>query len=80
MQNQIADILEQLQRVILGKREVMEKVLMSVLADGHILLDDVPGVGKTTLAVALGRVLGLQYHRVQFTPDVLPSDIFGFSM
>ena len=80
MQNQIADILEQLQRVILGKREVMEKVLMSVLADGHILLDDVPGVGKTTLAVALGRVLGLQYHRVQFTPDVLPSDIVGFSM
>ena len=80
MQNQIADILEQLQRVILGKREVMEKVLMSVLADGHILLDDVPGVGKTTLAVALGKVLGLQYHRVQFTPDVLPSDIVGFSM
>ena len=80
MQNQIADILEQLQRVILGKREVMEKVLMSVLADGHILLDDVPGVGKTTLAVALGKVLGLQYHRVQFTPDVLPSDIIGFSM
>ena len=80
MQNQIADILEQLQRVILGKREVMEKVLMSVLADGHILMEDVPGVGKTTLAVALGRVLGLQYHRVQFTPDVLPSDIVGFSM
>lgn len=80
MQNQIADILEQLQRVILGKREVMEKVLMSVLADGHILLDDVPGVGKTTLAVALGKVLGLQYHRVQFTPEVLPSDIVGFSM
>ncbi len=80
MQNQIADVLEQLQRVILGKREVLEKVLMSILADGHILLDDVPGVGKTTLAVALGKVLGLQYHRVQFTPDVLPSDIVGFSM
>ncbi len=80
MQNQIADILEQLQRVILGKREVLEKVLMSILAEGHILLDDVPGVGKTTLAVALGKVLGLQYHRVQFTPDVLPSDIVGFSM
>ena len=80
MQNQLADILEQLQRVILGKQEVLEKVLMAVLADGHILLDDVPGVGKTTLAVALGKVLGLQYHRVQFTPDVLPSDIVGFSM
>ena len=80
MQNQLADILEQLRRVILGKQEVLEKVLMAVLADGHILLDDVPGVGKTTLAVALGKVLGLQYHRVQFTPDVLPSDIVGFSM
>ena len=80
MQNKIADILEQMQRVIIGKQAVVEKVLMAVLADGHILLDDVPGVGKTTLAVALGRVLGMQYHRIQFTPDVLPSDIVGFSM
>lgn len=80
MQNKIADILEQIQRVIIGKRAVVEKVLMAVLADGHILLDDVPGVGKTTLAVALGKVLGMQYHRIQFTPDVLPSDIVGFSM
>ena len=80
MQNKIADILEQMQRVIIGKRAVVEKVLMAVLADGHILLDDVPGVGKTTLAVALGKVLGMQYHRIQFTPDVLPSDIVGFSM
>ena len=80
MQNTIADIAEQMQRVIIGKREVVEKVLMAVLADGHVLLDDVPGVGKTTLAVALGKVLGLTYHRIQFTPDVLPSDIVGFSM
>ena len=80
MQNIIADITEQMQRVIIGKRGVVEKVLMAVLADGHVLLDDVPGVGKTTLAVALGKVLGLSYHRIQFTPDVLPSDIVGFSM
>ena len=80
MQNIIADISEQIQRVIIGKQEVVEKVLMAILADGHILLDDVPGVGKTTLAVALGKVLGLAYHRIQFTPDVLPSDIVGFSM
>lgn len=73
-------ILQQLQRVLLGKRDVTEKVLMAILADGHILLDDVPGVGKTTLAVALGKVLGLVYRRVQFTPDVLPSDIVGFSI
>ena len=75
MQNIIADISEQVQRAIIGKREVVERVLMAILADGHILLDDVPGVGKTTLAVALGKVLGLAYHRVRFTPDVLPSDI-----
>lgn len=53
---------------------------MAILADGHILLDDVPGVGKTTLAVALGKALGLDYQRIQFTPDVLPSDIVGFSL
>lgn len=80
MQTKINAILDEVQKVILGKRDVVEKVLMAVLADGHVLLDDVPGVGKTTLAVALSRVLGLQYQRVQFTPDVLPSDIVGFSI
>lgn len=73
-------ILNEVQKVILGKREVLEKALMAILANGHILLDDVPGVGKTSLAVALGRALGLRYQRVQCTPDVLPSDIVGFSM
>lgn len=53
---------------------------MSVLANGHILIDDVPGVGKTSIAVALGKVLGMNYNRIQFTPDVLPSDIVGFSI
>ena len=80
MQTKINAILDEVQKVILGKRDVVERVLMAVLADGHVLLDDVPGVGKTTLAVALSRVLGLQYQRVQFTPDVLPSDIVGFSI
>ncbi len=80
MQNKIQDILEQLGRVIIGKKAVVEKVVMAILAEGHILLDDVPGVGKTTLAVALGKALGMEYHRIQFTPDVLPSDIVGFSM
>ena len=56
------------------------KILMALLADGHVLLDDIPGVGKTTLAVALSRTLGLTYNRIQFTPDVLPSDIVGFSI
>lgn len=80
MQQKVQKVLSEVQKVILGKQAVVEKVMMAILADGHILLDDVPGVGKTTLAVALGRVLGLQYRRVQFTPDVLPSDIVGFSV
>lgn len=72
--------MDEVQKVIIGKRDVIEKLLMSVLAGGHVLLDDIPGVGKTTLAVTLSRVLGLRYRRIQFTPDVLPSDITGFSI
>ena len=71
---------EEVSKVIIGKEDVIRKVLMSILANGHILLDDVPGVGKTSLAVALGRTLGMKYNRIQFTPDVLPSDIVGFSV
>ena len=71
---------DEMSKVIIGKKDVIRKVLMSVLANGHILIDDVPGVGKTSIAVALGRVLGMNYNRIQFTPDVLPSDIVGFSI
>lgn len=71
---------EEMSKVIIGKQDVVRKVVMSVLANGHILIDDVPGVGKTSIAVALGRVLGMNYNRIQFTPDVLPSDIVGFSI
>ncbi|MGM9650326.1 MAG: AAA family ATPase [Faecousia sp.] len=78
--NRTNELLEQMNQVIVGKAEVLEKVWMAVLANGHILLDDVPGVGKTTLAVALGKALGMRYHRLQLTPDVLPSDIVGFSV
>ena len=80
MNNKIEAVLMEVQKVIIGKNAVIEKVLMAMLADGHILLDDVPGVGKTTLAVALAKTMGLKYCRIQFTPDVLPSDIVGFSM
>ena len=73
-------ITQEIGKVIIGKDDVVRKVLMSVLANGHIALDDVPGVGKTSLAVALGRTLGMNYNRIQFTPDVLPSDIVGFSV
>lgn len=73
-------ITEEMNKVIIGKDDVIRKVIMSVLANGHILLDDVPGVGKTSIAVALGKTLGMKYNRIQFTPDVLPSDIVGFSI
>ncbi len=66
--------------VIKGKQDVVEKVLAAILAGGHILMEDIPGVGKTTLATTFARSMSMDYKRVQFTPDVLPSDILGFSM
>ena len=80
MEKRMNAVLDEVQKVIVGKQTVIEKVLMAILAQGHILLDDVPGVGKTTLAVALSRALGLDYQRIQFTPDVLPSDIVGMTV
>ena len=73
-------IIREISRVIVGKDEIIIKVLLAVLAGGHVLMEDIPGVGKTTLAVSLSKALGLEYNRVQFTPDVLPSDITGFSL
>ena len=80
MNKDLERTIAEVEKAISGKRAVIEKILMAILSDGHILLDDVPGVGKTTLALALSRTLGLSYHRIQFTPDVLPSDIVGFSV
>ena len=80
MNRELQTIIVEVEKAVVGKREVIEKILMALLADGHVLLDDIPGVGKTTLAVALSRTLGLTYNRIQFTPDVLPSDIVGFSI
>lgn len=80
MNTKTEEILKKLNKIIVGKEAVLEKTLMAILSRGHILLDDVPGVGKTTLALACSKVLGLDYHRIQFTPDVVPSDIIGFSM
>ncbi len=67
-------------KAIHGKDEVIDMVICALLAGGHILLEDIPGVGKTTLVTALAKTLSLDYKRVQFTPDVLPSDLTGFSM
>lgn len=73
-------ILREVSRVIVGKDEVMIKVLLGIVAGGHILMEDIPGVGKTTMALAFSKALGLEYNRVQFTPDVLPSDVTGYSI
>lgn len=77
---QSKEIIEQVNQAFIGKNDIVEKVLMTIYAGGHILLEDCPGVGKTTLALAFSKVLGLSNKRIQFTPDTLPSDITGFTM
>ena len=78
--NDPKSILVELKKAVVGKDNVLIMALLAILARGHILLEDIPGVGKTTMALAFSKALGLEYHRVQFTPDVLPSDIVGFSL
>ena len=78
--NQTGRILEEVKKTVCGKDHVLVWVLTVLLARGHVLLEDIPGVGKTTMALAFSRALGLEYGRVQFTPDVLPSDITGYSV
>ena len=77
---QSKQIIEEVNKAFIGKNDIIEKVLMTIYAGGHILLEDCPGVGKTTLAMAFSKVLGLSSKRIQFTPDTLPSDITGFTM
>jgi MoxR-like ATPase len=76
----ILKIIEQTENIILGKTDVIKMTIISLLCQGHVLIEDVPGVGKTTLASALSKIIGLKYKRAQFTPDVMPSDITGFSV
>ena len=73
-------VVAEVKKVIVGKDAVLVKVLAAILAGGHILLEDIPGVGKTTMVLAFAKALGLRFNRVQFTPDVMPSDITGFSL
>ena len=73
-------ILDEVKKAVVGKDGVLVMALLAILAGGHILLEDIPGVGKTTMALAFSKALSLKYNRVQFTPDVLPSDIVGFSV
>ena len=73
-------ILAEVKKAVVGKNDVLAKMLLAILARGHILLEDIPGVGKTTIALAFSRALGLEWGRMQFTPDVMPSDITGYSI
>ena len=73
-------ILDQVRKAVVGKDQVLLWVLSAILAGGHILLEDIPGVGKTTMALAFSKVMSLKCNRVQFTPDVLPSDVTGYSI
>ena len=73
-------IRENVKKAIIGKDEVIDLMLMALISSGHVLIEDVPGLGKTTLVSALAKSLGCSFQRIQFTPDVLPSDITGFNM
>ncbi len=73
-------IKENIKKVIVGKDDVIDKVLVSLICSGHVLIEDLPGLGKTTLVSALASSLGCDFQRIQFTPDVLPSDITGFNI
>lgn len=73
-------IMDEVKKAVIGKDDCVKKVMAAILAGGHILIEDIPGVGKTTMALAFSKSMDLEQHRVQFTPDVLPADITGFSM
>lgn len=73
-------VLQEVGRAVVGKEEITEKIMMAILAGGHILVEDIPGMGKTTMALAFSKAMGLEEKRVQFTPDVLPADLTGFTL
>lgn len=80
MNQEIKQAIHEIKKAVIGKDEVIMKIFVTLLARGHILLEDIPGVGKTNLALALSKSLQLDYHRIQLTPDIMPSDIIGFTM
>ena len=73
----VKDLIHALNGVLLGKSETVELLVMALLADGHVLVEDVPGTGKTTLSKALAAAIGADFARIQFTPDLLPADVTG---
>ena len=80
MNQKLKLILQEIEKVVVGKNENVEKIMMAVLAGGHVLMEDVPGTGKTTTAMTFAKVLGMDTRRVQFTSDTMPSDILGYSV
>lgn len=74
------NVIDEVKKAVIGKDSCVEMVMMAILARGHILIEDIPGVGKTTMALAFSRACAMSQNRVQFTPDVLPADITGFSI
>lgn len=73
-------VIRQVQEAVVGKADIIEQIMMAILAGGHVLVEDIPGTGKTTMALAFSRSMGLKANRVQFTPDVLPADLTGFTI
>ncbi len=73
-------VINEVKKAVVGKEDIIELVMTAIVANGHILVEDVPGVGKTTMAVAFSKAMGIEEKRVQFTPDIMPSDLTGFSM
>lgn len=80
MNQEIQNAMKEIKKAVIGKDDVIIKIFITLLSRGHILLEDIPGVGKTNLALALSKSLQLDYHRIQLTPDIMPSDIVGFTM
>ncbi|HPD00194.1 MAG TPA: AAA family ATPase, partial [Acetivibrio sp.] len=74
------NIVSNIEKVIVGKRKAIELILMCLICDGHALIEDVPGVGKTSIVSSLAKSINASFKRIQFTPDILPSDITGFTM
>lgn len=77
---QAMDVIREVQKAIVGKNDVIENIMMAVIARGHVLIDDTPGVGKTTMALSFAKAMGIKEKRVQFTPDVMPTDLTGFTV
>lgn len=80
LQNHAVEIIHEVKKAVVGKDDVIEQIMTAIIGGGHILIEDMPGVGKTTMALAFSKAMGIQEKRVQFTPDVMPADLTGFSM